>query len=95
MLGKRLVTKQTTEDGILIRKVLVAESIPIYRETYLAIVLDRESNGPVIVASSNGGVDIEETAEQHPELIIKEPIDILKGVTDEQCLKVVDKLKVT
>lgn len=93
MIGKRLVTKQTTEDGVLIRKVLVADSVPIHEEKYLAIVMDRESNGPVVVGSSNGGVDIEETAEKHPELIIKEKIDINIGITDEQCLKVANELK--
>lgn len=93
MIGKRLVTKQTTDKGVLIRKVLVADSVPIHSEKYLAIVMDRESNGPVIVGSSNGGVDIEETAESHPELIIKERVDVNAGITNEQCSKIAKALK--
>lgn len=50
---------------------MVAESINIQRETYLAVLLDRASNGPVIVASPEGGVDIEEVAETKPHLILK------------------------
>lgn len=50
---------------------MVAESINIQRETYLAVVLDRTSNGPIIIASPEGGVDIEEVAESKPNLILK------------------------
>lgn len=71
MLGRRLVTKQTQKDGVLVHKVMVAESIPIARETYLAFLMDREYNGPVVVHSPAGGVDIEEVAEKTPELIFK------------------------
>lgn len=71
MLGKSLVTKQTSKQGSLVRKVMVAESVPISRETYLAILLDRESNAPVIVASAAGGMDIEDVAKTHPDKIVK------------------------
>lgn len=50
---------------------MVCQALDIVRETYLAILMDRESNGPVIVASPEGGVDIEEVAENHPEKIMK------------------------
>lgn len=50
---------------------MVAEGVSIKRETYLAVLMDRESNGPVIVASPAGGIDIEQVAEKHPELIFK------------------------
>lgn len=71
MIGKRLVTKQTTKEGTLVNRVMVADSVPISRETYLAILLDREHNAPVIVASPAGGMDIEKVAETNPELIFK------------------------
>ncbi|EGD81559.1 Suclg2 protein [Salpingoeca rosetta] len=84
MLGYKLVTKQTPPDGVLVSKLMVAEALDIARETYFAILMDRDSNGPVMVASPEGGVDIEEVAAKTPELIFKEPIDIVKGVTEEQ-----------
>ena len=79
----RLITKQTPPDGIPVSKVMVAEAIDITRETYFCIVMDREHNGPVIVASPDGGVDIEEVAEKTPERILKMPVDIHTGVTDD------------
>jgi len=83
MLGNRLITKQTPADGIPVSKVMVAEAIDITRETYFCILMDRESNGPVIVASPDGGVDIEEVAEKTPDRIKKVPVDINQGITDD------------
>lgn len=83
MIGNKLITKQTPPGGIPVSKVMVAEAIDITRETYFCIVMDREHNGPVIVASPDGGVDIEEVAESTPERILKMPVDIHTGVTDE------------
>jgi len=82
MIGNRLITKQTPPGGIPVSKVMVAEAIDITRETYFCIVMDREHNGPVIVASPDGGVDIEDVAEKTPERIMKMPVDIHTGVTD-------------
>ena len=62
MIGEILVTKQTGEAGKLVRKVMVAESVKISRELYLAILMDRASGAPVIIASTEGGMDIEEVA---------------------------------
>lgn len=83
MIGNKLITKQTPPGGIPVSKVMVAEAIDITRETYFCIAMDRASNGPVIVASPDGGVDIEEVAESTPERILKMPVDIHTGVTDE------------
>merc|ERR1712038_601318 len=82
MVGNRLITKQTPPEGIPVSKVMVAEAIDIVRETYFCILMDREYNGPVIVASPDGGVDIEEVAEKTPERIKKMPVDINVGLTD-------------
>lgn len=79
MLGHNLITKQTPKDGIPVKKVMIAESVNILRETYLCIAMDRGSNGPVIVASPAGGVDIEGVAEKTPHLIKNIPIDIFEG----------------
>lgn len=83
MLGHRLITKQTPKEGIPVSKVMVAEAIDITRETYFCILMDRASHGPVIVASPDGGMDIEEVADKTPERIRKIPVDIETGVTDE------------
>jgi len=81
MIGNKLITKQTPPGGVPVSKVMVAEAIDITRETYFCILMDRESNGPVIIASPDGGVDIEEVAEKTPERIKKMPVDIHTGVT--------------
>lgn len=87
MLGHKLITKQTGPQGQLVAKVLVNEGITIQRELYFAILMDRKHNGPVIVASTQGGMDIEEVAEKHPEAIISEPVDIMTGLGDAQARK--------
>lgn len=83
MLGHRLITKQTPKEGILVNAVMVAEAVDIKKETYFCILLDRAHNGPVIIASSRGGTDIENVAEKTPHLIKTIPLNIYKGVTPE------------
>ncbi|KAK9301497.1 hypothetical protein QLX08_006129 [Tetragonisca angustula] len=83
MLGHRLITKQTSKDGILVQKVMIAESVNIARETYICILMDRQHNGPVLIASPAGGMDIETVAEKSPELIKTVPLDIYYGINDE------------
>uniref|UniRef100_A0A2P2I166 Succinate--CoA ligase [GDP-forming] subunit beta, mitochondrial n=1 Tax=Hirondellea gigas TaxID=1518452 RepID=A0A2P2I166_9CRUS len=92
MVGHKLITKQTPADGILVRKVMVAESVDILRETYLCILMDREYNGPLILASPDGGVDIEEVAEKTPERLLKLPVDIMQGLTRDMALQVAEFL---
>ena len=84
MLGYKLVTKQTAASGVMVQKLMIAESIDIKREVYVSIVMDRDSNGPVFVVSPKGGVDIEKVAEETPEAIFKEVIDIRTGPKREQ-----------
>ena len=74
---------------------MVAEAIDITRETYFCILMDRESNGPVIIASPDGGVDIEEVAEKTPDRIKKMPVDIHAGVTDAMAIEVAEFLGFT
>jgi succinyl-CoA synthetase beta subunit len=80
MIGETLVTKQTGEEGKLVRKVLIAESVDITHEYYLAILMDRDTSRPVIVVSTEGGMDIEEVAENSPEKILREFIHPLAGL---------------
>lgn len=88
MIGHKLITKQTPPDGIEVKKVMVAKSINITRETYVCILMDRDSNGPVLIASPMGGVDIEAVAEDTPENILKLPIDITVGLSKQQSQEV-------
>lgn len=83
MLGHKLITKQTPKDGILVNKIMIAQSVNIKRETYFCILMDRQRNGPVVIASPAGGVDIEAVAEKTPHLIQNVAVDIFEGVTDQ------------
>ncbi|KAF7394710.1 hypothetical protein HZH68_008917 [Vespula germanica] len=82
MLGHRLITKQTSKDGILVQKVMIAESVDIVSEKYICILMDRQHNGPVLIASPMGGMDIETVAKEQPELIKTVPLDIYHGIND-------------
>ncbi|CAG9759874.1 unnamed protein product [Ceutorhynchus assimilis] len=93
MLGFNLITKQTPKDGITVKKIMVAESVNIMRETYLCILMDRQRNGPVIIASPAGGVDIEGVAEKTPELIKTIPIDIFEGITNKMANELAEFLE--
>jgi succinyl-CoA synthetase beta subunit len=88
MLNQVLVTKQTGETGKLVRTIMVAEAVDLKKECYFAILQDRSKECPVIVASQQGGMDIEEVAKNSPEAIIKEYIDPALGIQSFQALKV-------
>src|SRR5580693_2952351 len=75
MLGNVLVTKQTGPEGRLVGKLLVAGAPTIKRELYCAVLLDRAAARPVVMASTEGGMDIEQVADEHPEKIIRELIN--------------------
>jgi succinyl-CoA synthetase beta subunit len=92
MLGQILVTHQTGPGGRLVNKVLVAESADIAREIYFAVLLDRATAAPLIVASTEGGVEIEAIAAKSPEKIIREPIDPLAGLQPYQARKLASQL---
>ena len=88
MLGNVLVTKQTGEAGRLVRRVYVESGSNIARELYLSIVIDRAVGLPVIMASTEGGMDIEEVAESHPEKIMRESYDPREGLWPNQARKI-------
>jgi succinyl-CoA synthetase beta subunit len=92
MLGQILVTHQTGPAGRLVNKVLVAESADIAREIYFAVLLDRATAAPLIVASTEGGVEIEAVAAKSPEKIIREPIHPLAGLRPYQARKLAKQL---
>jgi succinyl-CoA synthetase beta subunit len=92
MLGQILVTHQTGRAGRVVNKVLVAESAEIAREIYFAVLLDRATAAPLIVASTEGGVEIETVAAKSPEKIIREPINPLAGLQPFQTRKLAKQL---
>src|SRR6267378_3058729 len=93
MLGQTLVTHQTGPAGRVVNKVLVAEAAQIAREVYFAILLDRATAAPLIVASTEGGVEIEAVAAKSPEKIIRESIDPLAGLQPFQTRKLAKQLQ--
>jgi len=84
ILGSTLVTHQTGPEGRVVSKVLIEEGVQISREFYLGLLVDRNSKRPVVMASREGGVEIEEVARRDPELILKEIIDPRVGLEEAQ-----------
>jgi len=95
MLGFNLITAQTGEEGKPVHQVYICERKYIRRETYIAIAMDRDYQGPVFIASGEGGVSIEQLAHDSPDKIIKVPVDINIGVTDEQANYIADQMGFT
>ncbi len=81
ILGMTLVTHQTGPEGRVVQRLLIEETLPIERELYLGIVLDRVQGKPVFMASAAGGMEIEEVAAKTPELILKETVEPGLGLT--------------
>merc|ERR1711997_350944 len=92
MIGDFLITKQTGADGRICNSVMITERKYTRKEYYIAFMNERAFNGPVIIASSEGGVNIEETAEKNPDSIQTFPIDIIGGLSKEMALDIASKL---
>jgi succinyl-CoA synthetase beta subunit len=92
MIGMTLVTHQTGPEGKLVKKILVEEALDIDQELYVGIVIDRAKEAPVVMASSEGGVEIEKVAAETPELIFKEYIDPSTGFNAFQARKLAFQL---
>lgn len=92
MIGTQLVTHQTGPEGLPVHKVYVEEGSDIKRELYLSITLDRETSSNFIMASTEGGMDIEAVAEETPEKIFTEHVDPAVGLWPYQCRNVAFKL---
>ncbi len=84
MIGMELATKQTGGENIKVRKVLLSEAVNIEREFYIAVTLDRSAAKNVIIASTEGGTEIEEVARTRPDKIVKQWIDPLVGPREYQ-----------
>src|SRR5881398_3408844 len=88
MLGMKLVTHQTGPDGRIVRRLLIEETLPIEKELYLGIVIDRAEARPVFMASAAGGMEIEQVAAENPNAILKEYIDPGMGLEAFQARKI-------
>jgi succinyl-CoA synthetase beta subunit len=95
ILGMTLITHQTGPEGRVVKKVLIEETLPIERELYLGIVLDRAIGKNVFMASSEGGMDIEEVAHSTPERILKEPLEPGLGLLPFQARKLAFAIGIT
>ena len=94
ILGMQLVTHQTGPEGQKVKKVLIEEGMDINKELYLSLLVDRESQSVVILASTEGGMDIEQVAANTPEKILRETIDPTVGVLGFQSLRLARGLRV-
>ncbi len=95
ILGNRLITKQTGESGKIVNNIYVESGCAIAHEYYLAILVDREEKMPLIMASTEGGMDIEEVAEKSPEAIHKTHVNIDTGITSKQTHELTNALSLT
>jgi succinyl-CoA synthetase beta subunit len=88
ILGMKLVTPQTGEEGRVVRRLLIEEGLDIKRELYLSILVDRAAGAPVFMASAAGGMEIEEVAKTNPEAILRETIPPATGMQPYQARKI-------
>ncbi len=92
MLGMKLVTHQTGPEGRVVRRLLIEETLPIEKELYLGVLVDRAEGKPVFMASAAGGMEIEQVAEENPDAILKEYIDPGMGLEAFQARKIAFEL---
>src|SRR6202161_996321 len=92
ILGMTLVTHQTGPEGRVVRRLLIEETLPIEKELYLGIVIDRAEGKPVFMASAAGGMEIEQVAAENPDAILKQHIDPGMGLEAFQARKIAFKL---
>ncbi len=88
MFGKTLVTNQTGAEGRVVHKVYVTETVAVAREFYLSLLIDRDRQCPVLMASDSGGCDVETVAQTHPEKVLTFPVDPLLGLQPFQARRV-------
>jgi succinyl-CoA synthetase beta subunit len=92
MLGMKLITHQTGPEGRIVRRLLIEETLPIEKELYLGILVDRAEGKPVFMASAAGGMEIEQVAAETPEKILKQHVDPGMGLEPFQARKIAFQL---
>jgi succinyl-CoA synthetase beta subunit len=93
LLHSRLITPQTDENGLTINQVIIESGQDIHKELYLGLLVDRSTSCITVLASTEGGMDIEQVASVTPEKIIKHAIDPLGKLSDNECIDIAKKLK--
>ncbi len=93
LLHSRLITPQTDENGLIINQVIIESGQDIHKELYLGLLVDRSTSCITVLASTEGGMDIEQVASATPEKIIKHAIDPLGKLSDNECIDIAKKLK--
>jgi len=93
LLHSRLITPQTDENGLTINQVIIESGQDIHKELYLGLLVDRSTSCITVLASTEGGMDIEQVASATPEKIIKHAIDPLGKLSDNECVDIAKKLK--
>jgi malate-CoA ligase subunit beta len=88
LLGKKLVTHQTGPEGRVVHRLYIEQAVPIARELYIGLVLDRKSQRIMIVSSANGGMEIEEVAKSHPDSIVREVVEPAIGLSAFQAREI-------
>ena len=88
LLGARLVTRQTSSEGVPVRRVLVEEALDVEKELYVGMVIDGSAGGVVVIASEAGGMDIEAVAEKTPEKVIRDTVDLMLGLQPFQARRI-------
>ncbi|MDG2101382.1 MAG: ADP-forming succinate--CoA ligase subunit beta [Dehalococcoidia bacterium] len=94
ILGKKIVTSQTDSEGVIVEKILITNKTIISREIYLSIVIDPDFESPVLIASSEGGTEIEKMAEESPNKITKIAFDPVLGAKPYELRRVISKLEI-
>ncbi len=95
ILGMNLITVQTGPQGRIVKRLLIEEGLDIKRELYLGLLIDRETERPVFIASGSGGMEIEEVAKENPGAILREPIHPAVGLQPYQARKIAFALGMT
>ena len=93
LLGTRLVTFQTSSEGVPVRRVLVEEALDIEKELYLGMLIDGSAGGVVVMASDAGGMDIEAVAEKTPEKVVRDAVDPMLGLQPFQARRIAYRLE--
>lgn len=94
MLGMTLITRQTGPEGRTVRKILVTEAVNVKKEYYLSVAGDSQNAGLMIIGSSEGGTEIEETAKEHPEAIVQIPVSAVEGLKQYEMIETADRMHI-
>lgn len=94
MLGMTLITRQTGPGGRTVRKILVTEAVNVKKEYYLSVAGDSQNAGLMIIGSSEGGTEIEETAKEHPEAIVQIPVSAVEGLKQYEMIETADRMRI-